>query len=134
MNSQDSPPVDAVTTVEYLRTMRTMRTMRDLLEKGWTQGGAARDANNEPCSPTSSEARCFCMVGALDRASNVRLWRYESARTVILDALRRREQDFIRNVSGWNDDLRRTQQEVLEVMDDAIANYGKLNKEKESDG
>jgi hypothetical protein len=64
MNSQDSPPVDAVTTVEYLRTMRTMRTMRDLLEKGWTQRTCARDQHGTPVPSLSADACQFCLMGA----------------------------------------------------------------------
>lgn len=35
----------------------------------WTQGIAARDAEGEPCWPSSPTAVCFCSIGALERTS-----------------------------------------------------------------
>lgn len=36
-----------------------------LLEKGWTQGVLARDASEAPVHFRSSEARSFCLLGAI---------------------------------------------------------------------
>ena len=37
----------------------------DLVRQGWAVGAMARDAHGVMCSPTSVQARSWCLVGAL---------------------------------------------------------------------
>lgn len=51
-----------------MKISECLREMHDLIEtKGWTQGAMARDAKGHIVPPDSSEATCFCLLGALDR-------------------------------------------------------------------
>ena len=40
-----------------------------LIRKGWTRSTFARDADGEACDPISPRAQCWCLAGALLRAS-----------------------------------------------------------------
>lgn len=43
----------------------------DLLEEtGWTTAALARDANGLPTSPFAEDAACFCLIGAIRRATH----------------------------------------------------------------
>ena len=41
-----------------------------LVEKGWTKGVSARSGNGEDVSPADVTARCFCSLGAIERAAH----------------------------------------------------------------
>lgn len=135
MNSQDSPQVDAVTTVEYLRTMR------DMLAKGWTQKTCARDQHGTPVPSLSDDACQFCLMGAHSAAyayiGGVRHELLITSDNVLLPEIPKRcYQAFSRSwsvlvdkirsiqghcqVPGWNDAEDRTQAEVLALMDELI--------------
>jgi len=58
----------ALTAKEILKGARAL-----LVEKGWTQGALARDPAGAAVSPYAPEAMCFCVEGALLRAT-VDLW------------------------------------------------------------
>jgi hypothetical protein len=91
---------------------------RAKIEAGWTQHEFARDVDGNslglhPKRIDFSKAACVCMSGALEAVGaegHVDGLAYEALRahtSVIL--------------STWNDDKRRTKEEVLAVFDKAIA-------------
>jgi hypothetical protein len=87
---------------------------RDILaNKGWTQGNYARNQFGTPVYLGSSEATCFCAVGALALAA-------EDNDLIILDehplldAFARRTQS---NIADWNDQKGRTIEQVLDLFD-----------------
>ena len=48
-----------------------LRAARKTIERedDWTHGVMARDGGGNPCGSASTEARCWCLVGAVQRAT-----------------------------------------------------------------
>lgn len=86
------------------------------VEGGWCQGVAARDDAGEPVPPALGSARCFCVLGSLERA------RRELGLPIELEDMAER---MLRLVTGapslpsWNDDGHRTAAEVVKALRDA---------------
>ena len=58
---------------EQRKVVRLLTKARDLITKdpsgrSWTKGEDARDARRQPVEPTDPKAKCFCSVGAMERA------------------------------------------------------------------
>lgn len=90
---------------------------RFLIEKGWTQGAPARTARGRVVLAHDRTARCFCLVAAL----------YWAADLIGADA-RQQNRAYMAlkrlikgSLSGWNDEEGRTREEVLALIDRAIA-------------
>ena len=49
--------------------VKIIRCAKRLLKKGWTKTYFARNIKNEKCLSTDKKAVCWCMLGALNRAS-----------------------------------------------------------------
>lgn len=92
-----------------------LKRIRNIIRRGWTQGASARLANGKPCSALNSRAKSWCLWGAVNKA--------DATGTAIIRALQ--HYDYI----GWNDQFGRTQEEVLAVLDAAIADSIKQEKE-----
>lgn len=75
------------------------------IQQGWCQGVAAIDHERIPCDPASPHACAWCLVGALyfDREA------CKSLRSILKGS-----------VCFWNDSKRRTQAEVVALLDGAI--------------
>lgn len=93
-----------------LEQLLAMDALLDSPEK-WTQGCAARDAAGNPVSATSSEARCWCLIGAKRRAS---LWNDFGPNRLFRKLLGR-------SVVDWQDAPARTFAEVKDLLARAIA-------------
>lgn len=81
---------------------------RDLIEKGWTQG-------------TLVKRGCYCAMGAVlyaDLCEDDKFWRTNEAISRLSTAA---GLDVESGIVDWNDAPERTQAEVLEVFDRAIA-------------
>lgn len=94
-----------------------LKEARRLVEAGWTQGVAARDHEGQPVAPQSSTAVCFCVLGAISRVTRSSV----SMFNIILKTF-----DAVVPGDGWatekwNDAPGRTQTEVLDAFDRAIA-------------
>jgi hypothetical protein len=89
--------------------------VRDLLaeRERWTQHLAARDANGECVVPTSPSAKCWCLLGAIDRCAPK-----PDVNAATGDLLR----SFLPGgvIVEWNDHERRTHAEVLGFIDRAL--------------
>jgi hypothetical protein len=48
--------------------MMVLEVAAQLVEKGWTKGALARDAEGYAVSLESDDAVCFCAIGAINRA------------------------------------------------------------------
>jgi hypothetical protein len=86
-----------------------LRKARSFIERGWSQGKYARDADGNACPSGSYRARSWCFNGAL------------SAADISLNT-----DDFIADTFKkcrvtWNDKPERTQSEVLAKFDELIA-------------
>lgn len=94
-----------------------LKKMRELLEKGWTQGAWARNANGVNCGPHHDEATAFCLIGASLRAggpSDLEPILPESLSAAI--GAEPRMGPFL----VFNDHPIRTQADVLALIDRAI--------------
>lgn len=92
-----------------------LRKARDLISvpERWTKGELARSAGGYKVSPRSSNATCWCIEGALIKASGE--WAYETR------AIKLMMQIVNSVLHGWNDAPKRTHAEVLGAFDHAIA-------------
>lgn len=95
--------------------VETLEKARDLIaqEGKWTQGWFARAANGDAVIAECDDAVCFCMAGAIKRVTDKNSM-YIRALTTVQDAVGM-------NVGSFNDDPTRTQAEVVEAFDKAIA-------------
>lgn len=94
-----------------------MTTTRDILVKarsliasGWTRGRLACDARSRCVTYDSDEARSWCALGALSRsaADGATVGKF-------------RAQISGGDIATWNDAPERTQEQVLDAFDRAIA-------------
>ena len=100
----------------------TLRAARELLSKPgtWTQGVMARDASGQKSqAPWSPHAVCWCLEGAIQRASDAT--RFEARTATPRDVLLAIEKEVGQKAARWNDDPSRTQEEVLALLDRMIA-------------
>lgn len=99
------------------RTVELLKGARALIANGWTQRRMAENAARAPRLASAIDACHFCMVGALSRAA-------DDAGIDSGDLLTARgflEARVPGHIVDWNDDPERTQDEVIEVFDEAIA-------------
>lgn len=87
----------------------------------WTKGCAARDRADRAVSYRSDRARRFCAYGAIDRVTYCDLTYYDfSLNIAAMSAL---QNVLLENadITDWNDDPRRTHDEVRDAFERAIA-------------
>ncbi len=90
----------------------------ELIKQGWIQQHFARNAVGDVVASTSSNATCFCLVGALNRVTE----RDEPSRAVIKNALRQKAFPEGNDVTltEWNDEKDRTQNEVVQLLESVL--------------
>jgi len=105
--------------IEVLQYARTLLERPD----GWTQGVGARDASGEPVSPYDPRACRFCLFGALERAGKVVGDRdaLHAAYALVCAVLGFRFPSESLFLIDWNDIPGRSQRDILELLDRAIA-------------
>lgn len=102
------------------------RRARDIIDRGWTQGCAARDAKGRPVEYYEDEARRFCTVSAVYCAAMplAACVRHEPIGAV-LGAIARHagiaSPPLATNLVTWNDAPSRQVNEVLAAFDAAVA-------------
>ena len=85
----------------------------------WTQKGLARTVNDTPCSPESPYAYSYCLVGAIQRASNTPgLGGFPNAFMHLDDTIGRIHGGH--TIGRWNDREDTTHADVLAILDEAI--------------
>lgn len=102
---------------------KMLKQARIDLANGWTQGCYARDQEDRWVKVTDPSACKWCLSGALNLAyarapiedMELRYRTFESATGTIAWLLQSEP------VVDWNDKIGRTQEEVLELVDQAIA-------------
>lgn len=114
-----------VARLEDAQLLELLRTARGKLAAGWTQGCFAKDATGAQVNPEASEATCWCAVGA------VRASMGPAYRIAMIDGRAHAElYEAIASVGAvdsgdaiveFNDKAGRTQVEVLDLFDRAIA-------------
>lgn len=93
--------------VEILKEARKL-----LIEKGWTQAAYARDINGYRVSPRSTDAVCFCSIGAIQHVHGS--WGVPER------FLTRASEHAYWSVPVWNDKPGRTKEDVIALFDKAI--------------
>lgn len=116
-------------------TIGFLRKARALVAKGWRQGGQARNADGYPCSPCSSEAVAWCVLGAcnaVSAAEGVPL-QHGTCAFDAWSAIGETVRDRIGRVDvvHWNDTEGCTQEEVLALFDETIA---RVERDGDGDG
>lgn len=103
-----------------MTALSTLKAARELLGEGphrWTQGWYAREGEGRPCGPYGSEPVCFCLAGVIKR--------YATDCDALSDAKKAVRRFMGHNGIGvWNDDPSRTYEDVLDLLDRAIAELG----------
>ena len=93
---------------------------RELVAQGWSQGADARDMDQRPVHPWSSEARSWSVLGAIicgdsTRQGRVPIDRLAEASVILAGAV------DATSLSTWNDQPGRTQAEAVAAFDAALA-------------
>ena len=90
---------------------------REFLKKGWTQGWFAKTASGRDCGAESSDASCWCLSGALQRAfqDESSSEAEDRAASSLRWTIRRK------SIADWNDAKRRTQTQVVGAVTRTIA-------------
>lgn len=105
---------------------------RRLVYNGWGRQTFARDANYHMCYWGSNDARFFCLMGAIYRATD---WRNTYNSKLCLDVIEAVVDHIGIEVYGqepsecvvfYNDAPKRTKDEVLDVLDRTIASLMKI--------
>lgn len=94
-----------------------LQALRALLAQGWCQDAPARDIFGHAVSPRSRDACSWCLAEGIWRITPVLNHRKDRVRS-IQDAI---GAEIKRPTVAWNDDPKRTQAEVLAMLDRAIA-------------
>lgn len=102
-----------------MTTLEVLRGARAKIAQGWCQGTAARDANGVTSSCFMELGACsWCAIGAIYGAAPVDELGEASADAAIAALVTHVPGNAI---APWNDSPSRTQAEVLELFDRAIA-------------
>lgn len=101
-------------------TLAQLQRARRLLARpeGWTQGSYARDGHGDAVDSQCSQATSFCASGAI-YATQDNLTGSIQARTVIYRII-------ADDIEAWNDADGRSQADIIEAFDQAIASMQKI--------
>ena len=110
-------------------TYEILRGARDRIAHGWTQRASARDADCEGVEPFATEAVTWCLSGAINREWAARYAstdRHEAWLTWTFRVVKNQIKGLSKHGSVilWNDSEARTKEDVLDVLDRAIAFEG----------
>lgn len=105
---------------------------RRLINNGWSQKTFARNSNGCMCDWGSDDAKSFCSIGAIYRATD---WRNTYNTSLCVDVIKTvadqmthihqlnyiHQEDIAYRVTSYNDARGRKKEEILEAFDRAIA-------------
>ena len=104
-----------------MNVLELLEDGRDNMALGFTTGEFARDKDDNPVDPTHASATCFCMSGALGSNTDLFHGVEEEAERILLDVINGRKLSRrFTSLTTYNDTPGRTQEEILQVFDDAI--------------
>jgi hypothetical protein len=103
------------------RTLELLKSMRSKIASGWTQGCSAQNRQGFPVVASCDDAVRWCLVGSTVANTYLLAGRTHirtNAWLIIQDLIRNRNETC--SMDEWNDRDGRTQEEVLELLDEAI--------------
>jgi hypothetical protein len=103
-----------------VNAVELLQQARSKIEKDWTQGWFARDANNMRVQVDSDKATCFCLSGAMF-SEEITSFEQVKARQLLSMVL----PDWCNNIVEFNDCANTSKQDVINLIDKAI-DYGML--------
>ena len=111
-----------------------LKNTRELISKGWCQFALAVDSNFNVVDYNNSTATSYCLIGALEKSifrdkyskSNTDNHKYF---TKVYNILLKYIDGPHFTLSTWNDSRDRTQQQVLDMLDNAIRDLEKNDSE-----
>ncbi len=95
-----------------------LKRAKELIERGWTQNTLARATDGAPTATFAEDAVSFCISGACVRGAmeiGLPVWKLDGAIEAAL-----RKHGYHRRIANWNDQPKRTKEEVLALMEEAI--------------
>lgn len=117
-------PADALPETTALTPAEVLRRAADLIEPegAWTKNANARTGKGgRETPPTASDARCWCVIGAIRRVSGFPLGSAALANTLGAVKTSLPHPWDQRPVHAWNDSSRRRQAEVVAALRKAAA-------------
>lgn len=92
----------------------------DYVKKGWTKGFLARNSNGMSRSPNDPDAICWCMIGAICKATtnDAEVNKFLKCTYNVL-----KKRGIRSPVDAYNDTVGRTRDEVLSVLEEAEKEY-----------
>lgn len=113
------------------RFINALRQIRATVAQGWTKGTNAVDHGGETVYSNSAQAVAWCLLGAIARTTDyTEDTVHDELADELIDAVRAAidrlptstpEVIETRQITTWNDDPERTQDEVLALLDGMIA-------------
>lgn len=97
-----------------------LQRARQTLAGHWTQGTSARTASGQAIDPTAPMAVSWCPMGAIMKHCPDKQLRFEVWFRLV-SAFEEISSRHMSNVVVWNDSRSRTEEEVLALLDYAIA-------------
>lgn len=98
-----------------MQELEVLRAAKDLIAQGWVQGiSAKRNARG---------GMSYCLTGALAAATDARTDLFISQQTVLFKEARKElyvTLNWSHPIERWNDELGRTQEQVLDALDRTI--------------
>ena len=93
-----------------------LTAMRKLLEdpKHWIKGATAKDKNGKVVFAEDKQAMCWCLYGALNKCAGPQM-------STFVTTLQTLDFSVTGSIVSWNDHPITTHEEVLELLDKAIA-------------
>ena len=111
-------------------TLNQLEQVEQLLTRGWTQGGFARNSQDKIIPPSDVTAVCWCLMGSIlrvlgenpaDEPTDRQVVLYESFKEPLREfEYPETDEDVGLGLVKFNDAANRTQQEVLNVVHSAI--------------
>ncbi len=101
-----------------MNCLEGLKQIRALIDKGWTQGDFARDRNGQGVSSTSPDAVCWCLFGAIKRATIDCPVVFDQTNAAIYRQITKKSK--ANNIPAFNDKIAKNQFDVLDVIDEAI--------------
>ena len=110
------------------KTVGILEDAIETIKQGWTQGANARDLDGNVVPPNDDSACRWCLMGAVYRSDGYASSSFDADAYVklktslsvfsLLGRLLGDGENYL--LSGWNDDVRRTREDVLVLLNKAL--------------